>query len=101
MVTARLRTGSVEIRDIEDLREVVERVRFDGGPLVLEGDDGRLIEVGGVPAGEVDPDTHLSDDEAFRASAGSWRGIVDIDEVLTRVASERGSDRPAVVLDRA
>ena len=101
MVTARLESGDVEIRDIEDLRVVVERVRVDGGSLVLEGDDGRSIVVGGVPAEEVDPDVHLTDDEAFRASAGSWKGIVDIDEVLGRLASERDSDRPAVVLDRA
>lgn len=101
MVTARMRSGNVEIHDIDDLLLVAERVRWDGGSLVIEGDDGNALEVIADSSTRLSPDeAAMTDYQAFMASAGGWKGLVDADELKRRIREERRTNRPPVTLDR-
>lgn len=69
--------------------------------MVIEGEDGNALEVIADSAAPLSPDeAAMTDDEAFMASAGAWRGLVDADELKRRIREERGTDRPLITLDR-
>lgn len=93
--------ASVDIAEVHSLRELVEEVRRDGVPRLLrsENEDIALL----LP---VTPTTRqrrrrktADDYDAFRASAGGWKGIVDVDQFKRdNTASRKVSTRPTIEL---
>lgn len=91
----------VDITDVPTLRNIAEEVRRSGEPHVLRaGDDdvaiilplrqrrGRRVRV-----------RTAEDRAAFRASAGGWKDLVDIDALQEAIRESRDrSIRPAVEL---
>ncbi len=103
MITVKRKDSSVEIRDLDDLHRVLLEARSQGEPLVLQTDGGDEIVFS--PSARTRPKRRTSeerakaDDEAFLASAGSWKGLIDVDEFKRNYKAARGSNRPPIVLD--
>lgn len=91
----------VDISDESELLRLVEDVRASGAPRLLRrgGEDVALLlpmeSVAVYPWREPTEEDY----EAFRSSAGSWKGHIDVEQFLRdNYESRRRSSRPAVDL---
>lgn len=94
----------IDVTNDPELLRLAEEVRHSGRPRLLRrgGEDLAILSpVGRVtrrPTRKAKTCTK-ADDEAFLASAGSWRGNVDVDRFLAdNEESRRRSPRPPVDL---
>jgi hypothetical protein len=84
-----------------ELLAVAEEVQRSGKPRVLKHDDEPVAMVAPLPAKMLHrPRRRLSDAdrEAFLAAAGSWKGLIDGEQLKRDIKEARGSDRPAHTL---
>lgn len=94
---------TIDIGSIPELLRIVEEVR--------ETNESRLLRRGGEDLAILKPAPRSTkrptrrraktkaDHEAFLASAGSWKGIVDVDQLIDDIyESRRRSSRPPVEL---
>lgn len=77
----------VDVTDTPDLLRLAEEVRRSGKPRLLRRDGEALAVLSPAPAPRKrrarKPKTYTqADDEAFLASAGSWKGNVDVEKFL-------------------
>lgn len=103
MMVAKRGSGTIEIRDVDDLLRVAREARDAEAPLVLQTDGGDEIVVdparrrSGRP-GPTSEEWSRADEAAFGAAAGGWDGLVDGDALKREIRAGRGSKRPPVDL---
>ena len=103
MMVAKCKNETVEIRDLDDLLRVVQEVRAEDAPLVLQIDDGDeiVVEPASRRAGRRRPtpeERARAVEAAFLAAAGGWKGLVDGEALKRQIRAGRGSHRPLVEL---
>lgn len=82
----------------KNLEKVFERVIAKGESVVIQTDDGELVEIKpAAPAKSNGKDVTTEDDEAFLSAAGGWADV-DIDAFLEDIHESRKSSRPRVDL---
>jgi hypothetical protein len=91
----------IDISDLPELRRLAEEVQRTQKPRALTRDREVLAMV--VPASYPPPrrrkERTQEDYEAFRSSAGGWKGLVDTDKLIEGIyESRRISSRPPVEL---
>lgn len=89
--------AAIDISDMPDLVRLAEEVRASNKARVLRraGEDVAII-VPVARAGAKRSRRHTpsaADREAFLASAGSWKGLVDAETLKKDIKEARGSDR--------
>src|SRR5688572_21155588 len=93
---------SVDIADVTSLRALVDEVRSDGTPRMLRSgneDVAVLMPVSSVRSPWRRRERTTADYEAFRASAGGWQNVVDVEQFKRDNAASRStSTRPHVEL---
>ncbi len=85
MVAALVKGERIEIRDLDDLLEAVETSRRDGQSLVLLGEHEERLEVS--PAEPLSPEEKQA---KLLSLAGSWKGLVDTEELKRMIYESRG-----------
>lgn len=93
----------IDIGDDPSLVRVVEEVQASKGPRVLRRDGKDVAVVMPLRQGSARhrPGRRKTeaDYEAFRSAAGSWNGLIDVDQFIKDIyASRRSSIRPPVEL---
>jgi len=86
----------IDITNTPELARLAEEVRASRRPLYLQKDGETLavvMPVGRRRTGRRRPATP-ADERAFRAAAGSWKGLVDPEALKAQLKAARGSDRP-------
>ena len=82
----------------EDLARIFDRVISEGTSVVIEKEDGELVEVKPVTSTKLGKRTKTKEDyEAFLSSAGSWADV-DVDSFLKDNYESRKLSRPPVEL---
>ncbi|MEA2515366.1 MAG: hypothetical protein QOJ59_4855 [Thermomicrobiales bacterium] len=99
MVLAKLKDTTVEIKDIDDLLRVVKEARGQEEPLVIQDNGAEIV----VPASRHPSrrrrtleERANADEEAFLSAAGSWKGLIDPEELKKQIYDARGQ-RPRYV----
>lgn len=91
---------AIDVSNLPDLLRIAEEVQRSNRAHVLMRESEELAIV--VPARtrkSGTSDARLSDHEAFLASAGSWKDLVDTDALLRDIYESRSrSSRPVVEL---
>ena len=86
-----------DISNTPELLRLAEEVRAARQPRVLKRNDEDVAVLMPMPRkprrGGRDPKSALA---ALRASAGSWRGLIDAEQLKKEIKEARGSDRPDV-----
>lgn len=88
----------IDISKLPEVLQIVEKVRASRRPQVLvSGREDMAIVVPLLTKRRriYQPAAHR---DAVLNAAGSWKGLVDGQELKDRIAAERGSDRPSVSL---
>jgi hypothetical protein len=89
MVAALVQGRRIEIRDLDQLSELVEASRKARRPLVLVGEREERYEV--APADQVGLGIpSLEQVRQAMAAAGSWKGNVDTERLKQEIAESRG-----------
>ena len=92
----------INISNVPELLRIAEEVRSTNEPRLLRRDNEDLAIL--IPAARgmkrrAPRVRTKADYEAFRSSAGSWKGIVDTDKLIKDIyESRRRSSRPPVEL---
>jgi len=90
---------SIDITKTPELLRLAEEVHSTGMPRVLRRDDEDLAVIVPIrPQRRIKRPPTQADLDAFRASAGSWRDLIDVEEFKERIAESRGSSRSPVDL---
>lgn len=97
MVKVKRKDETIEIENLDDFFRVVKEVRREEEPLILVIDGVEEI-VAPTPRRRrrTPAERRKADDEAFMASFGAWKGLIDRDEFMRRVREGRSSQRPVV-----
>jgi hypothetical protein len=89
----------IDIGDSPDILRLAEEVRAGGRPRVLQRGHEDVAILMPIPArhqrahqDQIDPL------DGLRASAGSWKGLLDAEQLKREMKEARGSDRPDVTL---
>jgi len=90
----------IDIGHVPELLRIVDEVRATNEPRVLRRDSEDVaILLPAKPARRRAGRTKTkADHEAFLASAGSWKGLVEAEEFTAYVNERRRSSRPTVEL---
>lgn len=80
----------------DNLASVFAYVIHEGGSVVIETDEGKLVSLAPIESVPSPRKTEV-DWEAFRAAAGSWHDV-DTDRFLEEIYASRRSSRPPVEL---
>ncbi len=93
-------SGSINIANIPELLRIAEEVRESREPLVLRTEAGEVAIL--VPIDQPEQRPHRrptpAEIDIVMSAAGSWKGLVDVDELKARWKAARGSIRPPVNL---
>ena len=87
-----------DISDMPDLIRIVEAMRSSRQPQVLRRDDEDVALLVPLPARGKGHRVTAADHDAVLAAAGSWKDLIDAEELKEQLAAERGSHRPAASL---
>jgi hypothetical protein len=89
----------IDITNKPVLLRLAEEVRAAGRPRVLQRDHEDVAILMPIPARHrrAHQDKTIALD-GLRASAGSWKGLVDAEQLKREIKEARGSDRPDVTL---
>jgi hypothetical protein len=90
----------LDISALPDLLRLVDVIVEADEPLVLRrrGEDVAVLTPvvhRGHPGTRRPAIDDAEAERAFLATAGSWKGLVDAEQLKARIRAERGSDRPA------
>ena len=90
----------IDITNAPELRRLAEEVAKTRTPRVLRRDDEDIAVLSPAPARKRRSRRArtAADLEAFRSSAGGWKGIVDVDKFLNDIDESRRLSRPPVEL---
>lgn len=92
-------SGPIDITHIPELRHLAKDVQASGEPRVLVQGDEEVAVIVPLPSPENPQEKSPADLAAFRAAAGSWKGIVDTEKLKRDITeSRRISTRPPVEL---
>ncbi len=94
-------TSYIDISNVPDLLRLVEEVRTTRRPHVLrKNSEDMAVLMPVTPARHKIKRTRTKADyEAFRATAGGWKGLVDMDKLVADIyESRRISTKPPVEL---
>jgi hypothetical protein len=83
----------IDISGIPELLRIVEDVQLTRRPRVLTRGSKDVAVVVPVPVKAKRGRGRADDREAVLGTAGSWKGLVDADELKAQLASGRGSNR--------
>lgn len=91
---------SIDVTDIPELRRIAEEVRDTREPVVLLTEVGEIAVLVPIQQQERRPHRRPSQAEidAVMSAAGSWEGLVDVEELKAQWNAARGSNRPPVDL---
>ena len=92
--------GSIDVTNIPELRRLAEKVQDTHEPLVLLTEAGEIAVLVPIHQQERRPHRRPSQAEidAVVSAAGSWEGLVDVEELKAQWNAARGSSRPPVDL---
>ncbi len=89
----------LDISNAPDLIRVAEEVRAGGRPRVLQRDQEDVALLLPIPVhGRRARSQRATALDGLRLSAGSWKGLLDADQLKREIKAARGSDRPDVTL---
>ncbi len=80
------------------LPTIFERVIRNHETVVVEKKNGRAVIKPLTARRLPRAKKRVTDDKAFRSAFGAWRDIVEGENLKKAIASERGSNRPTIVL---
>ena len=96
---------SIDIRNLPEVERLAEAVRKTRTPFVLRRGNEVVATIvpeaavrATLPARKRRARDIEADLAAIRASAGSWKGLVDAEQLKKDIKAARGSDRPDVEL---
>ena len=89
MVAALIKGKRIEIHNLGELLKVVQTSIEDNDSLVMIGDHEERIEVSPTPQ-ISEAELHQKRRDAFEAAFGSWRGLVDTEQLKRDIYENRG-----------
>ncbi|HLH62612.1 MAG TPA: hypothetical protein VKV20_13090 [Ktedonobacteraceae bacterium] len=92
----------IDISRLPELIRIVDEMLASKEPRILSRDDedvAVLMPVASAPEHPIEEQKSKADYEAFLASAGSWKGLIDPDKLIADIyESRRLSTKPPVEL---
>ena len=90
---------TVDVSKVPELLRLAEEVRGTKTARILRRDEEDIALVVPIaPRRRVKASRTKADLDAFLSAAGSWKDLVDAEELKEHIASSRGSSRPTVDL---